>query len=80
MVGTQPWPIGRYGSCELMIGCIAKARNYEVFVNTKEMEDVQVRRARPAPPRLAWPALGGAALRCAGRAVCLAPVRRAGEA
>jgi NAD+ diphosphatase len=41
MLGTQPWPIGRYGSCELMIGCIAKAKNYEVFVNTKEMEDVQ---------------------------------------
>lgn len=41
ILGTQPWPIGRYGSCELMIGCIAKARSYEVLLNSSEMEDVQ---------------------------------------
>jgi hypothetical protein len=40
-VGTQPWPIGRYGSCELMIGCIAKATNYYMKPNEKEMEDAQ---------------------------------------
>lgn len=42
IVGTQPWPIGRYGSCELMIGCIARATSYEVLLNPTEMEDVQV--------------------------------------
>lgn len=41
IVGTQPWPIGRYGSCELMIGCIAKATNYYMKPNEKEMEDAQ---------------------------------------
>ncbi|KIZ06626.1 hypothetical protein MNEG_1328 [Monoraphidium neglectum] len=41
ILGTQPWPIGRYGSCELMIGCVAKAQSYEVLLNTSEMEDVQ---------------------------------------
>jgi len=41
IVGSQPWPIGRYGSCELMLGCVAKARSYEIMVNTGEMEDVQ---------------------------------------
>lgn len=41
IVGTQPWPIGRYGSCELMIGCIARATSYEVLLNPHEMEDVQ---------------------------------------
>jgi len=41
IIGTQPWPIGRYGSCELMLACIAKAQSYEIMVNTAEMEDVQ---------------------------------------
>ncbi|GFR52546.1 hypothetical protein Agub_g15121 [Astrephomene gubernaculifera] len=41
VVGSQPWPIGRYGGCELMLGCMAKARSYEVLVNMEEMEDVQ---------------------------------------
>ncbi|GLC36159.1 hypothetical protein PLESTB_001374200 [Pleodorina starrii] len=41
VVGSQPWPIGRYGGCELMLGCMAKARSYEVLVNMDEMEDVQ---------------------------------------
>ncbi|KAF8069510.1 NUDT19 [Scenedesmus sp. PABB004] len=41
IVGTQPWPIGRYGSCELMIGCVARATSYEVMLNPAEMEDVQ---------------------------------------
>ncbi|MEW5305625.1 MAG: hypothetical protein WDW36_008155 [Sanguina aurantia] len=41
VIGSQPWPIGRAGSCELMLGCMAKARSYEIFVNQAEMEDVQ---------------------------------------
>lgn len=37
IVGSQPWPIGRYGSCELMLGCVAKAASYEIMVNTGEV-------------------------------------------
>ena len=25
LLRSQPWPIGRAGSCELMLGCIARA-------------------------------------------------------
>ena len=25
LVGSQPWPVGRGGGCELMLGCIARA-------------------------------------------------------
>ena len=25
LVGSQPWPIGRGGHCELMLGCLARA-------------------------------------------------------
>jgi hypothetical protein len=27
----------RYGSCELMLGCIAKAMNYEIMINAGEV-------------------------------------------
>merc|ERR1711904_390977 len=27
ILGSQPWPLGRSGACELMIGCIAKAKS-----------------------------------------------------
>ncbi|GBF95754.1 NADH pyrophosphatase [Raphidocelis subcapitata] len=37
ILGTQPWPT----SCELMIGCVARATSYEVLLNASEMEDVQ---------------------------------------
>lgn len=37
VVGSQPWPIGRAGSCELMLGCMAKAKSYEIFVNPAEV-------------------------------------------
>lgn len=37
VVGSQPWPVGRYGGCELMLGCMAQARSYEVLVNTDEV-------------------------------------------
>lgn len=41
VLGSQPWPIGRFGGCELMIGCVAKASSYEILVNATEMDDVQ---------------------------------------
>jgi len=40
LLGSQPWPIGRAGSCELMLGCIAKAQD-DAMVNTGELEDVR---------------------------------------
>ncbi len=43
VVGSQPWPVGRYGGCELMLGCLGKARNYEVLVNTDEVRVLSYR-------------------------------------
>jgi NADH pyrophosphatase NudC (nudix superfamily) len=39
ILGSQPWPIGRAGSCELMIGCIAKTRSEELKVDYSEMAE-----------------------------------------
>lgn len=41
IVGSQPWPIGRGGSCELMIGCIGKAVSEELKMDRDEMDDVR---------------------------------------
>ena len=41
IVGSQPWPIGRGGSCELMIGCIGKALDDELRMDEGEMDDVR---------------------------------------
>ena len=41
ILGSQPWPIGRGGSCELMIGCIAKAKSDTVNVDEQEMDEVR---------------------------------------
>ncbi|KAF5831681.1 NUDIX hydrolase domain-like protein [Dunaliella salina] len=40
LLGSQPWPIGRAGSCELMLGCIAKAQD-DAMENTGELEDAR---------------------------------------
>lgn len=36
---SQPWPIGRGGSCELMIGCFAFATTDKIRVCPEEMDD-----------------------------------------
>eukprot|EP00884_Botryococcus_braunii_P011661 jgi/Botrbrau1/20496/Bobra.145_2s0054.2 len=41
ILGSQPWPIGRAGSCELMIGCVAKAEEEELRPNLEEMAEVR---------------------------------------
>lgn len=41
ILGSQPWPIGRGGSCELMIGCIAQAKTDIVHQDEDEMDDVR---------------------------------------
>lgn len=41
LLSTQPWPVGRVGSCEVVIGCVAKALDEEVQVDALEMEDVR---------------------------------------
>ncbi|KAK9835976.1 hypothetical protein WJX81_003158 [Elliptochloris bilobata] len=41
ILGSQPWPIGRGGGCELMIGCVAKAVADEIHTDQEEMEEVR---------------------------------------
>ncbi|GBG33337.1 Peroxisomal NADH pyrophosphatase NUDT12 [Hondaea fermentalgiana] len=41
VVGTQPWPLGAAGHCELMIGCIARATSEKIDMDIKEMADVR---------------------------------------
>ena len=41
IVGSQPWPIGRGGSCELMVGCIAQALSDDLHMDSDEMDDVR---------------------------------------
>ena len=41
---SQPWPVGRGGQCELMIGCMARVTDAAcetISLNADEMEDVQ---------------------------------------
>jgi NADH pyrophosphatase NudC (nudix superfamily) len=38
---SQPWPIGRAGACELMVGCMANATSDDIQVNIDEMGDAQ---------------------------------------
>lgn len=38
---SQPWPIGRAGSCELMIGCRAAALDDEIKVSQAELADAR---------------------------------------
>lgn len=39
VLGSQPWPIGRGGSCELMIGCIAQAASEVIEIDPREMAE-----------------------------------------
>lgn len=41
LLTSQPWPIGRSGSCELMLACVARAKTTEIEVDTAEMEDIR---------------------------------------
>lgn len=38
LVASQPWPFGRAGSCELMVGCQAVAASDKFKVNSEELE------------------------------------------
>ncbi|KAJ1461247.1 NUDIX hydrolase domain-like protein [Pelagophyceae sp. CCMP2097] len=38
---SQPWPIGRSSSCELMIACVAEADDGEILIDDVEMDDVR---------------------------------------
>lgn len=39
VIGSQPWPLGRGGSHELMIGCIAQATSMELNIDHNEMAE-----------------------------------------
>lgn len=41
VLGSQPWPIGRGGSCEIMIGCIGRALGDELHMDGEEMDAVR---------------------------------------
>jgi NAD+ diphosphatase len=41
VIDSQPWPIGRGGTCELMIGCIAEAITEDICIRDDEVEDVR---------------------------------------
>jgi len=41
LLASQPWPIGRAGSCELMLACKAVAESDHIQVNPKEIEDAR---------------------------------------
>lgn len=41
ILGSQPWPIGRAGANELMIGCFAKAVSDDITVDVNEMKEVR---------------------------------------
>lgn len=38
VLATQPWPIGRGGGCELMLGCAAKVTRPQIVVDPHELE------------------------------------------
>ena len=41
LVDSQPWPIGRGGSCELMLGCIAYATTLDIEIHDDTVADVR---------------------------------------
>lgn len=41
IVDSQPWPIGRGGGCELMIGCMAQAKATHINITEEAVEDVR---------------------------------------
>ena len=41
LVGSQPWPLGRAGHCELMLGCLAQAEDDALDVDKFEMQDAR---------------------------------------
>lgn len=41
ILGTQPWPIGRGGVCEIMIGCLAYATDTTITIHDSEVNEVR---------------------------------------
>eukprot|EP01041_Mallomonas_annulata_P006474 gene6474-13073_t len=41
IIQSQPWPIGRGGGCELMLGCVARANSWDINISETEMDDVR---------------------------------------
>lgn len=40
IISSQPWPIGRGGGCELMIGCLGYATTTEVTIQDPEVKGI----------------------------------------
>lgn len=41
LVDSQPWPIGRGGGCELMLGCVAIASSTDISIHDELVNDVK---------------------------------------
>lgn len=41
LVDSQPWPLGRGGGCELMLGCIAQATSKTITIHDSDVEEVR---------------------------------------
>ena len=41
LVDSQPWPIGRGGGCELMLGCIAQASSNDIRIYDNDVAEVR---------------------------------------
>lgn len=41
LLQSQPWPLGRGGGCELMLGCVAVAETENIQINDSDVEEVK---------------------------------------
>ena len=41
LIDSQPWPLSRSGSCELMIGCVAIAKSWEICIHDNDVASVR---------------------------------------
>ena len=41
LIDSQPWPLSRSGSCELMIGCVAIAKSWEICIHDSDVASVR---------------------------------------
>lgn len=57
---SQPWPIGRGGGCELMIGAMAQASTTDISIDPEEMKDARWFDREQAAEMLAYALTPGA--------------------
>ena len=55
LLGSQPWPIGRGGTCELMLAAVARATDPGQALMCEEMAEIKASPPRVRPVRPARP-------------------------